>query len=70
MGLLKEFCISYLYISVIDELYGPPAFMFDPDKDDTVGVACRQLLIRLIPLHKDHLKERETFTVYGFNLES
>lgn len=40
---------------VVDQLDAPAALVLDPDEDDAGAVAGRQLLVRLVPLHHDHL---------------
>jgi hypothetical protein len=45
-------------VSIIDELNAPPALIFDPDEDDAWAIAWGQLLVRLIPLHQDHLQQQ------------
>jgi hypothetical protein len=36
-------------VSIVDELNGPPALIFDPNKYDAGGVARCKFLIRFIP---------------------
>lgn len=43
---------------VVDQLYAPSAFVFDPHEDHTWTVAWRQFLVRLVPFHQYHLQYR------------
>ena len=51
-------------VPIIDELYGPPPFIFDPDKNDARCVARSQFLIRLIPSDKSYLQAAKKSVSY------
>jgi len=47
--------VSHRRVAIIDQLDAPPALVFDPHENDAGAVARRQLLVRLVPLHQNHL---------------
>lgn len=47
--------IRYGSVSIVNQLYGPAPFVFDPHEDDAGTVTGRQLLVGLVPFYQNYV---------------